>query len=657
MLRSIPRAVAAALLGALIGPVCLVLMYAIKPDAGFGIGRFPEGTTGFYDIERNGDRYLVWMSRRADITLPGLDRRSPWSCFARFRGARPDALPQPDLVVAVDGVTLAMERATNDFRDISVTAPARPSKPGLVLTLTASTTFVPGRADPRTLGLQIEELGCRPVGDSVVLPPHRASAAAALAAALLGAAFGLTGITAGSAVLATVLLAVAQAVPLSAGTAPYAAYPSVLVRLAAWIALLLVVAVRVVEAWNRGALRNTARFVVAFSAGAVYLKLLALLHPSKAIVDALFHAHRFEWVLAGRYYFTQLSTSATPFPYAIGLYLFAAPWSVLTHNYVSLLRIVVCASEAIAGALLYLMIVRTRGDRIMGAMAVALFSMVPLSYVVVGNANLTNAFGQSVTLATVATATIWPLEPRRVTRFVVLVLLATLGFVSHISTLTMLLATLLVAWGMYRFLGGQALRVPARLLILATSIALVLSVVLYWGHFPDVYKAQIARVRGMTATATISPARSAPGTRAVANQGERPALGRATIPLRLRAADAVAQTVANIGWPILMLALVGAWRLCADLRRDRLTFAVGAFLVVWVVFVAMSVLAAVDVRYQQDAWEFIGRVEHTTSPAAVILAALGATWAWRAGILTRLASSALLIAAVVTGVRAWMAWL
>jgi hypothetical protein len=655
MIRSIPRAIAAALFGALIGPACLIGLYATRPDAGFGVGSLPAISAGFYPLERSGSGYLVWMSRRGDITLAGLDRRAAWSCLVRFRGARPGNLPQPDVSIAVDGVTMATRPATNEFQDVTVTVPARSLKSGLALTITSSTTFVPGPSDPRTLGIQVEEMNCRPVGGSVVLPPRRASSAAAVGAAAMGAALGLTAMTAGSAVLGTLLLAVAQAVPLSSGTAPYGDYPATVVRLAVWIALLLVVACRLLEVANRGALRNTARFVVAFSAGAVFLKLLGLLHPSKPVVDALFHAHRLDQVLAGQYYFTQLSTSATPFPYAIGLYLFAAPWSILTHDHVALLRIVACASEAVAGALLYLVVVRSRGDRIMGAMAVALFSLVPLSYAIVGNANLTHAFGQSVALAAVAAAAISPPDLRRAWRFGLLVLVATLGLICHISTLTLLLATLVVLAIGYRLLGGSTLRAPARLVGLATAAAVVLSVVLYWGHFPDVYKAQIARVRAV-ATADARPTTLAKASLPAGGPSPAPALGKTMTPLRLRALDAVSQTVSNIGWPILILAGLGIWRLWVSGWRDPMALAVAAWTAVGVMFVGLSVLSAVDVRYQQDAWEFIGRVEHVTCPAAVVLAAAGATWAWRANIVTRLASSALLLAAVVIGVRAWTGW-
>ena len=654
MIHSISRAVAAALFGALMGPACLVLAYAMSPEINYGVERLAPIATGLYPVERIRKYVSVWTSRRVDVALAGLDRRAAWSCVVRFRGARPDpAMPQPDLQVAVDGVTVAARRATNDFQDLEAIVPARPLDSGLTLTLTSSTTFTPGGSDRRALGVQLEALACRPVDAAVVLPPRRAMASAALSAALLGAALGLTGITAGSAVGGTVLLAAAQAVPLSSGVAPYASYPATMVWLAAWIALLTLVGLKAIEVGIGHALRNAARFAVLFSAGVLYLKLLGLFHPSKALVDAMFHAHRFDAVLAGRFYFTQLSTSATPFPYAIGLYLFAAPWSLLTRDHVALLRIVVCAAEAIAGGLVYLMIVRTWGDRLMGAVAVALVNLVRVSYAVVGHANLTNAFGQSVALVTIVAVTVWTLEAGRLGQLIALCLLSTLALLSHVTTFTFLLATLLAIALLYRWKGGPALRAPARSVLLAVTIAVVLSVLLYWGHFGDVYKAQLARVR-TAQVAQVAPAQ-APAATAPGDGG--PLFGRVTIPLQGRGGDGLAQTVANIGWPILILACVGAWRLLVGRARDRLVLVLVAWGVAGLAFVLASIVTATDMRYQQDAYEFIGRVEHASYPVAVILAACGAVWAWRAGTATRLVSGALLLAAVFTAVRAWMIWL
>src|SRR4029079_16612791 len=117
---------------------------------------------------------------------------------------------------------------------------------------------------------------------------------------------------------------------------------------------------------------------------------------------------RFEWVLAGKYYFTQGMPGGVTFPYAIGLYLFAAPWSMFVHEHVTLLRVIVCSVQAIAGASLYPVVAKAWSNRVAALSAVLLFNVVPLPYGLLGNANLTNTFGEAVALATVSSASLLP---------------------------------------------------------------------------------------------------------------------------------------------------------------------------------------------------------------------------------------------------------
>jgi hypothetical protein len=65
----------------------------------------------------------------------------------------------------------------------------------------------------------------------------------------------------------------------------------------------------------------------------------------------------------------------------------------------------------------------------------------------------------------------------------------------------------------------------------------------------------------------------------------------------------------------------------------------------------------VEPEYVQDVWEFIGRVELATSPAVAVLAGCGAVWAWRTGLVLRIASAALMAAAFLGGARALGAWI
>jgi hypothetical protein len=660
MTRPLVRAAALALSGAAVGTACFIAAYARHREIVFEMDRdLPLLTTGLYPVERSGEFTFAWTADRAGVRVPGLDRRRPWSCTIRLRGARPDpVLPQPDAIVALDGAPAATVRTGNELADLVVAVPARPGEPGLTLSISASTTFVPGGGDRRRLGLQLDSIACRPAEETFVWPPREATRRVAFASAIIGATPALLGLPLALAVPWLILVAAGQAVVMAAGVAPYSQLAGTAVRLALSIAAGSLVLVRVTEMRLGRRLASSAVAAVAVSASLLYLELLALFHPDKALVDALFHAHRLEWVLSGRLYFTQLSTSATPFPYAIGLYVVAAPWSWLTRDYVALLRIVVSVSQALAGLWLYWAIVRTWGDRLAAVLAVALGGLVPLSYQILGNANLTNAFGSAVSLATVATVAALADRADRRWPPVAWALLATLAFVSHISSFVLLLATLAAIGALYVAFGGAPIRRAGLAVLAATAAAFLLSVALYWGHFGRVYEQQLTRAREAAAASSTAAGREVrvlPQPGAVADA--RAALGRHELTLGRRAADALSQTLQNLGWPILVLALVGLWRLPAGAGRDRLGLVLAGWGLTCAVFMTAAVLGPGNVRYQQDAWEFIGRVQHATAPAAIVLAAAGGSWAWRAGGAVRAMASLLLVAAIAEGARAWMAWL
>ena len=67
-------------------------------------------------------------------------------------------------------------------------------------------------------------------------------------------------------------------------------------------------------------------------------------------------------------------------------------------DFVALLRIVVYVVEALGAGLLYPVVARLWGDRLAAALAVVCYHLVPLPYAVIGNANLTYAFGHGVSL-------------------------------------------------------------------------------------------------------------------------------------------------------------------------------------------------------------------------------------------------------------------
>jgi hypothetical protein len=236
---------------------------------------------------------------------------------------------------------------------------------------------------------------------------------------------------------AAVVVALGQTVMMVISSGLYGAYPTRLPGLALGVILSTFVLARLGQFWRKRPLSSSARFVLACASAVLFLKLAGLLHPAKPIIDAMFHAHRLDRVLAGEYWFSQTFGNGLQMPYAIGLYVFAAPWAWVTADHMALVRTVTAASDVVVGALLYPVLLFAWGDRRAAALAAVLYQLVPLPFATLGDANLTNMFGQSMALATMAAATTWRLAPTSADarRFRVG---DDVGVCSHVGTVTIL---------------------------------------------------------------------------------------------------------------------------------------------------------------------------------------------------------------------------
>ena len=642
-----------AVTGAAAGLICVLAAFALHPALVLDMDRDQPGLMrGFYPPERQGDVTFAWTSAQAVLDLPRFTRAAPWECLIRLRGARPEPNPQPLVDVGVDGVTAATLKVTNSYQDLAVTVPAR-SESGLTLSIASDPVFIPGGTDRRGLGAQVDRLTCAPLG-RLVFPPSRVIASAAVSAAAFGAAFGWLAPTLWWTVGAVLLLAAAQALPLTAGPAPYSALPDTAVWMAGVTALVMAGSRAAIEGWRPRPMDPAARSVVMFSGAVLFLKLLALLHPSKLLIDALFHAHRLEWVMAGRYYFTQPMPSGVQFPYAIALYVFAAPWAAFTRDHVALLRIVVAVCQAVAGATLYPMIARTWHDRRAAVIAVMLFHTVPLPYLIMGNANLTHAFAQSAALMTLAAATVWTLGSGGPLLPIGLALLASVAFLAHVGDFPILLSTLVCFGLLCRWAGGAALSKAGSAVLLATTIAVGVSVAAYYGHFADTYRT-LEIVRGGRAPASAPAGSASPASGQPARgPGARPVASRTLIE---RVARVGTLGVSALGWPLSLLAIAGAWRRARQPNKDRLDLLIVASLATGVLFLGASAVLPVEPQFQRYTDEYVQRVCDATAPALVVLAAAAVAWAWEAGTVARLAAGGLLIAASALAIQAWWAWL
>jgi hypothetical protein len=646
--RRVRAAFTAALAGAVVVSVVIAALYVRDPGARLEMtGPHAPAVTGLYPPERSEQLTFAWSGSAVRLVLPGADRRVAWVCEARVINWRPPSAG-PATVRVTSGAELLSTTISAPEAAFSFTMPASAAAAPFDVTIAVTPTFRPGPQDTRDLGLAFDWIRCEPPPGARAWPSSALMARGAATAALVGAAIGIAGVATMPAVLLAGGAAVVHGITVTLGLAPFVAGPPLVILLVVVLVFLAPLWVVDLTGWHVPS--APARLAVALSAVACFLKLGFILHPGKLLVDALFHAHRLQAVLGGEFYFTQLSTSATPFPYAIGLYVFAAPWTFLTRDHVTLLRVIVYAAEAGAGLLLYAMLARAWQSRAAGVVAVVLFHLVPLPYAVIGNANLTNAFGQSASVAVLTAATLGTFAPLRVVTFLMFVGLAALAFISHVSVVVLLGSTMAAFAVMSWWMGDREMRAQTPRVLAATLLGALLAVVLYWGHFGDVYAAQLARTRvgaavGLTAP---GPAAPAPGAKADAKPARR--------PFTYTGPDVARQAVRDIGWPVLALAMIGAWACLGLGRRDRLAALILTLACVAAVFLTFGALAPIAERMQQDAWEFMGRVDLATHIAFVMLASVGAERAWRLGLLGRIVAAALVGAAVIPAARALQAW-
>ena len=588
--------------------------------------------SGLHPVEVAGTETYAWTSPLTTFTFRDLSRRTAWRCIVRFRAARPPGFPQPDVAIAVDGATLATRLGGPHYEDVEVVAPARGAR-GLRLSVATSPAFVPP-TDPRELGVQLDRVACEPES-AWVLPPRRTLTAAVTAGAAFGALFGVLG-TSILAALASMAFGLAVAQLMQLGFAAFtASYLDRIIALSLWIAL-----PAAAVAWLlAGRASGAARFVVAFSAAVLFLKLAALLHPSKALVDALFHAHRLEWVMDGRYYFTQPMPGGVQFPYAIALYVTALPFASLVTDHVALLRIVVTVFETFAAGVLYVAVARAGRDRLAAALAVVVYHLVPLPYAVIGNANLTYAFGHAVSVLAFAAVVCLAVRWHRVGRMAALLLVTCAAFLSHVAVFPLLMAALVFTGALYATSRDPEVRPLGLPLIVAAVLAAVIAFGVYYAHFPEVYRT-LDRVR---TTVPEGPA------------ADQPVAAPAALSAPARAVRAVTLGARDVGLPLALLAAAGAWLRIRG-RRGRLDLALAGWAGSFLLFVGFRVVAPVDPRLQRYADEFIDRVYYATLPAIVILAGYAAAYGWRARGVWRAVAALTLFVAASIGVRAWADW-
>src|SRR5207245_5180417 len=149
--------------------------------------------------------------------------------------------------------------------------------------------------------------------------------------------------------------------------------------------------------------------------------------------DAQFHVHKLYDVSRGDFFPTSETQHGRPFrfPYGVSFYALLAPLVRWHVDGVAIVRFGAAASGLIASAALYLLLAPHSPAR--AALAVMVLQALPITFDVYSYGNLSNVFGQAVTVLFFAW---W----ERSERWLLGALLLFLGCLAHFSSLIVLVA-------------------------------------------------------------------------------------------------------------------------------------------------------------------------------------------------------------------------
>jgi hypothetical protein len=551
---------------------------------------------------------------RFGAVLAGLDRRHDWTLSARVQ-TPVESRAEVTVQASLDGRPGLTFPIGPDLRTLVMPIPAAPVA-GARLDFVVISDGLPPLRDGEGPGLLLTDVRLEPERPSWIWPPATTTFA--------GLAFGI--------------IASVYALPWAAGLIwlPLSAFGYGWLSTLGWGPLIdwpvLTLAVQALVPTAAAALllaRSTlapvgARLVVVSTFALVFFQLMALAHPHMPPGNAIFHAHRLEEILEGRRAFASAAPGAPGWPAAIGLYLLARPiasaQATLTEQ-VALLRTLAVIANAVAAALLYRVVMRWRSDDTSGAAAALAYHLMPVTLGTIIAGDLTVSFAQSAaTMAVAAIALLFPSSAEGppalrirgqdiVVSAVVTMAIAEIAFLSHISTMLVLIGQLVMISAALIARPGTR-RSNGIGLLAATAVAAAIAGATHYVHWLQVAHASVTTTAG--------------GIDLPEAAGET--------------ADLFRLMRAGFSWPALGLAGFGAFTMLVERRERSLVPTIIAASIV-VPAIAFAVARATQIEL---------RPELAALPAIALLAAAGFGAAWQAGTFQRS------VAVVVLGSVAWL---
>jgi hypothetical protein len=590
-------------------------------DAGW-VGRTRAWFTarGFYPPESDAAGHsFSWTRAHAEITVPEIDRSRAYRVgFHLTAGRGPDVPPPPQMVVSVDGAPRLRADTTNDPRTFIVDVPPA-SGHTLAVAIDLSNTFTPGPNDRRALGVTIDDVTIAPA-TGAFSPTWRVVMLAALAAMCLTLAALACGFGPWWALAMGVIAGVAHAWLLAFDAAFLGGFPDYLIRVSAGAAVigLFVGAIR----WWKPAASGSSEWGIA--AGLVLVpsavKLAFFGHARVLIGDAIFQIHRAEQVHAGHYFFTSITPRPfLEFPYAIALYVNAMPfwrWFPADLDQVWLLRALSLSADALVGLAIYFALRVAWSNRWAPLLFAGLWPFARAPLATLCTSNLTNLYGQGVFGVALGLVG-WMAARRRAPWWSVsaVALLLAVAFLSHFSTLSVGVPLVALVVVVLAIAGASAERRLAAWIAAALVAAMVVSYAAYYSHFTTVYRTTIARV--------------------VSGEGGGEARSMAA-PASIKFERWRHDVSLDFGGLAIVTAFAGACWIAVRRPRDGLTLVLAGWAATWILFSALGIFTAVEMR--------------TNLAAAPLVAALAAFALGSLGESSRAGTG---VAVLVTGVLVW----
>ena len=379
--------------------------YQARPTERVEIGDAAHDTAlvrSFYGPERQaaadgGARYR-WSRGAGRIVFPGIGRGALHLDLVMSSALNPSHTVR----VLANGGAVGQVELTPAFAPYGIDVPASLMQGGsLIVTLDAQPYTPPG--EQRTLGVAVQSITVRPVGDGLALPPARIALSLWVGALCVALALWIAGLGGLGALLGATLVAGAMACFLIANRLFLTTDAGGIVRAGAlMVAVTAAVRFALAPLCRRLGLATTARDVrwLAVIAGSVLaLRFAGVLHPSIVIVDLKFHLHRLADV-ADRHTLLLPIQSAEfggrTVLYAPTPYLFMLPFSWLIRDRTLLLFLFSLGVDLARFCVLWLVARRVTRDLLTANLVVLTMALMPVGWIVYSWGTFANIFAEGM---------------------------------------------------------------------------------------------------------------------------------------------------------------------------------------------------------------------------------------------------------------------